>query len=1494
MRSYDTSLHEVLINQPVSYRINGTNLREFGLEAQGYPAELFMPPVRRRESVIGARSGARNHGGVYDSWAFNVNFQMIAPSHDEFVTKRDKLARWLDIQQHRQAEFLVDKSIVKGIKFEIAGHKYNYTQGKVLATLNSATVVGYNDEYQVASGTASSNVANRLVDTGNPFTNVAAGYVAINTDDNTGAVVISKIDNNNLLLSSDAFPAGTENYIVYPSPYWEEHLTPDSRFKIGTVEYHIQHINYNGLLTLTANYAGSTARDLAYEGERKRYLVVDYNGTSSIGAAKTGVGAELVMQEYNMSIGFVTNYPYWISDLIEVDYGSVSANDFVKLRGIGTAASKPIYKVVGTATNPELTASEMALNAKFNGDYNARDIGNDADVTPDTQETAIEYVAAQESEGASLHDNDRIYFNTMNDNSDPETVTRYNADRFSAYTGMVSLFFVPSWSRYSVSDTKYIWWCGDNHNVYFSDGQFHFVNNSTTIDLTTPDFNTGDRLLITVGWDENVTTEVRAMIANLTDSDTGTETTDATAITAEYPNEYFVLGSNAITGGSSCEGIIDDLVIVEQMDSDFTATTSLHKEMYNSASGAVATEYNYPLLVYASFDGTGNIVSSDANGTLTPPSGIIDDLVSHNEPTLRVTATTTSAATVAANGNNIFSADDRVILWDETGYAVQGFVDNDPAPAETSVNVDDTSGAGGGDVANFDKVGEYSVYNGSTQYWSRADNAQDLDLVANEDGSMSIWLQTSSSTDEQYLFHKLDASNGYSLRIDGDGYLRGYLRAGGNGYIVMRNDIALDDGKWHEVTFVIDRSEATGLKLYIDGYEPSSYFLQDDPSADVATNTDNTRNFEIGRDGFNAIEYFNGNLRDAKFWKGTALTVANASTLATTPLGGAASPVATTGAWELMEDGNDDSGNGYTLTNNGTITFTQLAYISKNLLAKSNMEENGGLGALNVTENAGISTNAKDSTDAKVSSQSLKIVCDGSSAIRFSTDVVTVAAGEDYVARAWGKTGVSTDFFLAVRNNNTGGTIVDLTDPSGTTWGFLESCFEVPGACTGVRYGFGNDVALAGRTVNFDGFEILLNLIEGDCEAHGDWAEIAGSSLTTKADIATPHTGTNATRIVADANGEGVEQAPDVTPEANTTYEVSGWFRGAAGSEAIVFSVQGYASATGQTSKNITATTSYVRHSFIFTTAADTSGTVRITIDNGNDVYFDDISMVERYDTEAVAELPPNRFKSTAHDKGVLITSGDAIQYDARYANRKEFSFVARVKPQFDCDSIEYYYIFDYRDSSENQVFSLFFGEDTDGSVGTDRRWTFLVNGLAVTCIADQIFEMDNEIEISGWYREEGRSVEGTIYYAKLYVNGIEEASWASVISPATNNPETIYVGHKYNQVGHRAESVIDSLYLYTYALTDNDLVSSYVDDAEKANDNTTISYTGTLASDDILTIASKTGEAELFDASAGTMSQPLISGRSPDIRGTEEEEQTIYSAVALDKLIVVRRAHFR
>ncbi len=136
-----------------------------------------------------------------------------------------------------------------------------------------------------------------------------------------------------------------------------------------------------------------------------------------------------------------------------------------------------------------------------------------------------------------------------------------------------------------------------------------------------------------------------------------------------------------------------------------------------------------------------------------------------------------------------------------------------------------------------------------------------LHLGSEESMAFEFWIKTNNSGVESALFHKYSTLNPnpyFLLTLTNNGKFQGQIRDSYGLYSNLTSNSTITDGKWHYLTFVIDRV-ADKLTIYIDGNFDN---MTDDLT--MGTSTNNADLF-IGK-AASDDRYFNGSLDEIRIY----------------------------------------------------------------------------------------------------------------------------------------------------------------------------------------------------------------------------------------------------------------------------------------------------------------------------------------------------------------------------------------------------------------------------------------------------------------------------------------------------------------------------------------------------------------------------------------------------------------------------------------------------
>ncbi len=231
----------------------------------------------------------------------------------------------------------------------------------------------------------------------------------------------------------------------------------------------------------------------------------------------------------------------------------------------------------------------------------------------------------------------------------------------------------------------------------------------------------------------------------------------------------------------------------------------------------------------------------------------------------------------------------------------------------------------------FCKVGKCLYFDGSGDYINFADNAN-LDMGSSETVTVEGWFRTPDITSGTRTliskFESVGADGGYKIYINSSGFIVFGIDNDNSGFPSdsVTSTVAYDDNVWHH--FAAVKNGATSITVYIDGVSVGT------PDVSIQNDISNNDTFYVGRDESNTSNDWSGYIDEVKVLRSARSAAEVKSDFAgTTTQRGSSATIGpdqtylTNGLmayWKMDEtSGNaiDSGGNGYTLTNNGTIPF---------------------------------------------------------------------------------------------------------------------------------------------------------------------------------------------------------------------------------------------------------------------------------------------------------------------------------------------------------------------------------------------------------------------------------------------------------------------------------------------------------------------------------------------------------------------------------------------
>jgi len=112
-------------------------------------------------------------------------------------------------------------------------------------------------------------------------------------------------------------------------------------------------------------------------------------------------------------------------------------------------------------------------------------------------------------------------------------------------------------------------------------------------------------------------------------------------------------------------------------------------------------------------------------------------------------------------------------------------------------------------------------------------------LAAVGDVSIEFWykLEATTAAVPNLITRGNEASNGWNIELTTASLIKWSFHDGAGSTITLTGTTAIDDGEWHHIVCVVDRSSATGMQIYVDGVADATAVDPTGNSADVAGGT---------------------------------------------------------------------------------------------------------------------------------------------------------------------------------------------------------------------------------------------------------------------------------------------------------------------------------------------------------------------------------------------------------------------------------------------------------------------------------------------------------------------------------------------------------------------------------------------------------------------------------------------------------------------------------
>ena len=604
---------------------------------------------------------------------------------------------------------------------------------------------------------------------------------------------------------------------------------------------------------------------------------------------------------------------------------------------------------------------------------------------------------------------------------------------------------------------------------------------------------------------------------------------------------------------------------------------------------------------------------------------------------------TEATLTTEPETDEAFEDNEQVIVCDESGLMLAGYVDNNLSDLE--LDVDDGAGAAVANIADIGLMADLDYTD--PQYFTRADNVL-FDIGDGQDYSCLIMFKRRRESVTEVLMAKTSdydgtaygTTAGWALFIDVFNVLHFAINDGTDAYIINGTTPIMKD-EMHHVVVTYDESSASDCKIYLNGYDDTASRTGTLASIDDASNA---LAFSIGAESDGGAPY-DGYIVDAAVYDNAVLTAANALAYASAPRAEGGAPSAwypfTDAAASTTCDDEATAANsldltlvGGTTTNYGTHSRDQIAVVTANLLGFDHGMENAGRGGW--TDGDAASTVKKDKQIKKYGGRSMRIA-NGDASQAYARHTVTTVANTEYTFIGWFRSpetpNGASQLVDVDATAKLGVTVTQAGATTGNTWYEIYFTFEAADTSTTIDLGTGS--ITSGEYGYWEGVQLFKNYVDtGGFEtnyAGSLWALTGVPTSEDDTDV-DEDTGTLCYSINSqDPATKYIRQT--VTVVSGIEYTFIGRVKcGTAEKGTIVLS-----NAADVTLDNGANTSDYatVRHRL---TAATTALTITIYGD-GAEAHFDNFSVIKvnnrKYHFDSEVTLPTIKFMAQYTDANV-------------------------------------------------------------------------------------------------------------------------------------------------------------------------------------------------------------------------------------------------------------------
>lgn len=252
---------------------------------------------------------------------------------------------------------------------------------------------------------------------------------------------------------------------------------------------------------------------------------------------------------------------------------------------------------------------------------------------------------------------------------------------------------------------------------------------------------------------------------------------------------------------------------------------------------------------------------------------------------------------------------------------------------------------------------------------------------------------------------------------------------------------------------------------------------------------------------------------------------------------------------------------------------------------------------------------------------------------------------------------------------------------------------------------------------------------------------------------------------------------------------------------------------------------------FFSENGATNTHTFRLRVPASSDWQVDDCYVLALHHVPMTLKPSPevSMLTPTQDMQGVLFYPNQTgLAYANIIVNPNEIGFLIRLRSHFTStiEAADAPIFFEWKQGASNLLQLTY--------TGAKFQLLYIGAGASVTLAegTGTAPTWDEEIEISGWIDTAGRSIDGTTYYGKLFVNGVQKASTAVAQTAMASYEGTLTIGASDDTL-NPARAIIDQFYLFVEAPTDDELKAMYVEQEPLNNSNAVYSIVKSIAAGD-------------------------------------------------------------